>query len=541
MPALPTVNAMYIKRIRDLLRTGVDYRTAQLELVGEDSTATILFQAQEPGLGGNDITIEVVMPAVTAGLSVDVDGLAITINLDQTDGTPNDAANTATLVAAAVNADAAASALVRAFLPEGSGAGSFDAESGPDALEGGASGSGVADVQTNPLNFLRAQDMSSVLELLQDAMDQTSALTALTGGSTTTVVDGAGTFVPGQQVGNFVKWKSDTTTAALRGLSYRILANTDRLLTTELMAAANVNGDTYEIVGGVADSAIEELRQGKGPADSPPGSLYGAFRIVQDALAQFTGKLGITQATGTLTLVANVTDGDTVTIGGKVYTFEAALTNVDGHVDIGATASDTLDNLIAAINLGAGSGTAYAAATTLHPSVRAAAGAGDTMVVTAKVAVGAAGNSIATTETLTNAGNVWAAATLTGGVSGVALREKLMASLTTGSGSSTTEVVIDTSLLSSDLRIDQFRGMRATISGVSRLIVGNDEDTLLLDSAISAPGAAVAVSITIPEDATAPSMLPGRVHPGGQPGNNRVLADHIAQAEAAVVAYTLPT
>lgn len=540
MPALPTVNAMYIKKVRDLLRTGVDYRTAQLML--GSGTSEVLIQAQEPGEAGNDITVEVVIPSVTAGLSVDVDGLAITINLDQTDGTPNDVANTSTLIAAAVNADAEAAALVRAFVPAGAGAGSLTAETGPEALEGGAQGSGEATVQTNPLNFLRAQDMSSVLQLLQDGMDQPGTLTALAGGTTTTVVDGAGTFVPGQQVGNLIKWKSNTTTAALRGLSYRILANTDRLVTTEVMAATNVAGDTYEIVAGIVDDHIEALRQGKGPADSPPGSIFGDFRIVQDALSMFTGRLGITQATGTLTLVANVTDGDTVTIGGKVYTFEAALTNVDGHVDIGATASDTLDNLIAAINLGAGSGTAYAAATTLHPSVRAAAGAGDTMVVTAKVAVGAAGNSIATTETLTNAGNVWGATTLTGGVSGVRLRESTQATLACGTGSTTTEVVINTDNLSGDLRVDQFRGMRATISGESRLIVGNDEDSIRLDGALSvAPAAAVAVSITIPEDATAPSMMPGRVHPGGQPGNNRVLADHIYQAEAAVVAYTLPT
>ncbi len=538
MPALPTVNAMYIKKIRDLLRTGVDYRAAQLTL--GSGTSEMLIQAQEPGAPGNTITVQVTVPAGTSALTVSVSGRAITIALDVNGGVPQGGANTATLIAAAVNASAAASALVRAFVI-GSGAGSLSAAVAATALAGGAQGSGESTVQTLPLNFLRAQDMSSVLQLLQDAMDQTGTLTALTGSSATSVVDGAGTFVPGQQVGNLVKWKSNTTTVALRGLSYRILANTDRLLTVETMAAAAVNGDTYEIVGGIVDSQIASLRQGKGPADSPPGDLHGAYRIVQDALMSFTRRLGITQASGTLTLAANAANGDTVTIGGKTYTFQTVLTNVDGNVFIGASASASLDNLIDAINLGSGAGTDYAAATTLHPSVSAAAGAGDTMVVTAKVAVGAAGNSIATTETLTNPGSVWAAATLTGGVSGVALREKTMATLSTGSGSSTTEVVINTTNLGRDLRIDQFRGMRATISGVSRLIVGNDENSLLLDGAISAPGSAVSVSITIPEDATAPSMLPGRVHPGGQPGNNRVLADHIAQAEAAVVAYTLPT
>jgi len=120
-------------------------------------------------------------------------------------------------------------------------------------------------------------------------------------------------------------------------------------------------------------------------------------------------------ATGNLTLTANVTDSDQVLIDAKTYTFETVLTNVDGNVLIGATASDSIDNLIAAITLGAGSGTLYAAATTLHPTVTAAAGVGDTMDATAKTA-GTAGNTIATTDP-TDSGGVmsWGAATLTGG------------------------------------------------------------------------------------------------------------------------------
>lgn len=120
-------------------------------------------------------------------------------------------------------------------------------------------------------------------------------------------------------------------------------------------------------------------------------------------------------AEGTLTFVANPSNGDTAIIGGKTYTFQTTLTNVNGNVQIGSDAEESLDNLIAAINLGAGSGTAYAAAMTLHPTVEAAAGSGDTMDLTAKTA-GTAGNLIGTTETFTNAGNVFGATTLTGGV-----------------------------------------------------------------------------------------------------------------------------
>lgn len=121
-------------------------------------------------------------------------------------------------------------------------------------------------------------------------------------------------------------------------------------------------------------------------------------------------------ATGTLTLVANPTANDTVTIGGVTYTFKATVGATANEVLIGASASGSLDNLIAAINGGSGSGTLYGSSTVAHTSATAAAGAGDTMTVTA-LAYGAGGNSIATTETFANGGNVFAAATLTGGAS----------------------------------------------------------------------------------------------------------------------------
>lgn len=120
-------------------------------------------------------------------------------------------------------------------------------------------------------------------------------------------------------------------------------------------------------------------------------------------------------ATGTLTLTANPTNTETVVINGKTYTFQTTLTDVDGNVLIGASASDSLDNLIAAIGLGAGSGTAYAASMTPNTDLTALAGAGDTMDVTALYG-GTGGNGITTTETL--ALGSWGGATLSGGVDG---------------------------------------------------------------------------------------------------------------------------
>src|SRR3954452_16261229 len=69
----------------------------------------------------------------------------------------------------------------------------------------------------------------------------------------------------------------------------------------------------------------------------------------------------------TLTATVQPTNGQTVTIGSKVYTFQTVLTNVDGNVFIGATLTISLANLLAALNLAAGAGTKYAAATTKAP------------------------------------------------------------------------------------------------------------------------------------------------------------------------------
>lgn len=118
------------------------------------------------------------------------------------------------------------------------------------------------------------------------------------------------------------------------------------------------------------------------------------------------------KATGTLTLTGNAANGETVTIDTKTYTFQTVLTDVDGNVLIGATASDSIDNLIAAITLGSGAGTTYAASTTLHPTVTATAGVGDTMDAEAKLG-GTQGNLIATTTTLGSGS--WGGSTLSGG------------------------------------------------------------------------------------------------------------------------------
>ena len=120
-------------------------------------------------------------------------------------------------------------------------------------------------------------------------------------------------------------------------------------------------------------------------------------------------------STLTLTPATNFTDGNSITIGARTYTFKEVLTGAN-QILIGASGSDSLDNLIAAINNAAGEGTTYGTGTTINAQVTAVAGALDTMDITAK-SVGVASNSIATTELSGIAS--WTAGTMAGGVDAI--------------------------------------------------------------------------------------------------------------------------
>ena len=111
-------------------------------------------------------------------------------------------------------------------------------------------------------------------------------------------------------------------------------------------------------------------------------------------------------STGILTLAANASDGDTITIGSRVYTLQSTLTNVDGNIHIDSTAAATILNIVDAIILGSGGegvGTGYATAMTINISVSAADGTGDTIDFTSLTTYPLANDGdlevLATTET----------------------------------------------------------------------------------------------------------------------------------------------
>lgn len=138
----------------------------------------------------------------------------------------------------------------------------------------------------------------------------------------------------------------------------------------------------------------------------------GLNPIADENLTVSTQVVALAHAQGTLTMDTNPTDTNTMTIGGKEYTFQGTLTDADGNIEIAGTLAGTKTNVINAINLTGTPGTGYAASMTLHPTVYAsAAWVGNDLVLTAKTR-GTAGNSIATTETFTAGTNVFDAATL---------------------------------------------------------------------------------------------------------------------------------
>lgn len=411
MPSLPFASMSYIKRIRDSLMNGPGYASASLGL--GSGTSAFVITAREAGAAGNNITVQVTVPGGTSGLAVSATGTAITIALGVSAGVPQAAQNTAALICAAINASASVSALVEASLV-GSGAGSLSVASGPTALSGGVTGAASnGNVNTLPMNFLRAQDMASVLELLQDALDQPATLTA-TGGTSTSVQD-TGAFVANSQVGNKIRFTGNTT-AALAGVVATVVSNTANacFFANGALPATPAAGDTYTIIGACVEPIVSELRDGRGSGDSAAGNVYGDSRLVTDALVRMTRQLG-------------------------------------------GTVSD-----------------------------------------------------------------------------------RTVMSGTTGSGSTTTRVVLN--MLGIRLRPDQFKGMRLNVTGFGiRKIAGNDESAVFFDLPFSsAPGSAVAFTIALPQDSTdADANL--TFAPGGQPANNRLLAEMIRVCEAAVLAFTLPT
>lgn len=108
-----------------------------------------------------------------------------------------------------------------------------------------------------------------------------------------------------------------------------------------------------------------------------------------------------TKANALATFAGQPANGETLKIGNVTYTFKTALAAAY-DVLIGAAASNTRDNLVAAITAGAGAGTTYGTATVAHPLVTAVAESGNARISALSVPGITPGKSVALVSTAAN-------------------------------------------------------------------------------------------------------------------------------------------
>lgn len=163
--------------------------------------------------------------------------------------------------------------------------------------------------------------------------------------------------------------------------------------------------------------------------------LYDATTNVSGSITtnpmMFTTPSGGTTAvaaSGTFTFTGTHTDGQTITIGSTTYTLKTALSTaptVANEILRSSTNSTMVSRIVNAINGGSGSGTNYSVGTVANTQVSAVIATDTSAFTVTALATGTAGNSIATTDTVTN--GAWSAATLLGGVTGVAGNTNVLA------------------------------------------------------------------------------------------------------------------
>lgn len=202
----------------------------------------------------------------------------------------------------------------------------------------------------------------------------------------------------------------------------------------------------YEVLIGISDAtALDNLKSAIN-ASAGAGTLYGTGTVAhpdvvattnadttQKVVARVPGTAANTKATTSADATLSWPDttlgggtgasnpgvaSETVTVGGKTYSFVDVLSETNGAAAIvnqvlfGADSAAALDNLKLAINHGATEGTEYSTGTTVNANVNATTNTNTTQKVEANVA-GTSGNSIASTETLANGS--WTSTTLVEG------------------------------------------------------------------------------------------------------------------------------
>lgn len=182
-------------------------------------------------------------------------------------------------------------------------------------------------------------------------------------------------------------------------------------------AITPIEEETFDLVSDALDALLSTL------GVAPTAEVYASVQSsVQGDEMMLSVNLRINpsplvpavKATAVLTFTGTaLTDGDTVTIGTRTYTFKTVLTGEADEVLIGAVTA-SLANLKAAVNGTAGEGTTYGIGTVSHSSVEAVTLTGTTVLSFRARVAGTAGNTIGKSEVSTNLS--WdAGTTFTGG------------------------------------------------------------------------------------------------------------------------------
>ena len=151
----------------------------------------------------------------------------------------------------------------------------------------------------------------------------------------------------------------------------------------------------------------------------------------------FVANLTGAKATGTLTSTGDFTDGETFSVNGRTYTIKTTLSSPAQQNEVlrGANAAATFDNIKLAINQGgtafptaadnSGEGSTWSTGTVRHANVIATTNANDSQVFEARD-YGTAANSYDTVESCASAS--FAATKMSGGVANVVNEVKIQAS-----------------------------------------------------------------------------------------------------------------
>ena len=247
---------------------------------------------------------------------------------------------------------------------------------------------------------------------------EAAASVVYTGGAFTAAVAASGTLTSSGVAAN-----NDTVTIGTQTYTFKTALTGGGATANEVLIGVNAAASLQNLKDAVNLTGVAGTAYGSATTINASASAGAITATTLVFTAKLNGTAGNALASvgngGTFTFgagtLAGGVAGDTVSIGGKTYTFVAAFSNTATANEVISSSQATgLANLAAATNAGAGSGTTYSASTTVNANVSAGTSTGTTLTFTA-LTKGTGGNAITSTET--GAGS-FPTGTLTGGING---------------------------------------------------------------------------------------------------------------------------